>query len=34
MEVYIADHAGYCFGVKNAVNVAVDTLKNAKDKST
>ncbi|MBC7333204.1 MAG: 4-hydroxy-3-methylbut-2-enyl diphosphate reductase [Actinobacteria bacterium] len=27
MEIKIAEHSGYCFGVKRAINIAEDTLK-------
>ncbi len=29
MKIYIAEHAGYCFGVKRAVDTAVETLKDS-----
>ena len=28
MEIIVADHAGFCFGVKNAINMAIDAQKN------
>ena len=31
MNIIIADHAGFCFGVKRAVNIAEDSLKNPKN---
>lgn len=32
MKIIIADHAGFCFGVKRAVEMAEDVLHNEKDK--
>ena len=34
MRIYIAEHAGYCFGVKRAVDIAIETIKNAENITT
>ena len=34
MKVYIAEHAGYCFGVKRAVDTAMETMKDSGDMAT
>ncbi len=31
MKIILADHAGYCFGVKRAVDLALETLKTSND---
>lgn len=31
MKIYIADHAGFCFGVKRAIEMAEDTLSKVKE---
>lgn len=31
MNIYIAEHAGYCFGVKRAVDIAINTIKDTEN---
>ncbi|NMB27136.1 MAG: bifunctional 4-hydroxy-3-methylbut-2-enyl diphosphate reductase/30S ribosomal protein S1 [Tissierellia bacterium] len=34
MRIYIAEHAGYCFGVKKAVDMAIETIKDSENIAT
>ncbi len=34
MKIYIAEHAGYCFGVKRAVDTAIETIKDSSNMAT
>ena len=34
MKIYLAKDAGYCFGVRDAVNLAYDTAKELTEKFT